>query len=120
MANPNLVNVTSILGRVIGQSIGTSAGLLLLNSSGSGKIYKVNSLIISNVDGTNAAEVTSYIRDNNSINLHIAKSVVVPAQATLVLISKDTSIYIEENDAIWLQASAAGDLEAVCSYEEIS
>jgi hypothetical protein len=38
----------------------------------------------------------------------------------LVLISKDTSIYLEENDSIRLTASTNSALEAVCSYEEIS
>lgn len=120
MANPNIVNVADIYGRVVGQAVGLTATAIVTNASASGKIFKINSLLISNIDGTNAAEITAYVRDNNTTNYHLAKSVTVPAKATLVLISKDTSIYLEENDAIWLQASAAGDLEAVLSYEEIS
>ena len=42
----------------------------------------------------------------------------VPADTTLDVISK--ALYLEEGDAIRLTASATSDLEAVCSYEEIS
>jgi len=35
-------------------------------------------------------------------------------------VSKDTQIYLEENDKITVTASAASDLQAICSYEEIS
>ena len=48
----------------------------------------------------------------------IEDKITVPADATLDIISKP--IYLEEGDALQLLASAASDLEAVCSYEEIS
>ena len=120
MANPNIVNVTSIYGKVAGQAVATSAAAIVTNSSSSGKILKINSLIISNVDGTDAADITATVYKNQSTEYHLAKTVSVPADATLVLISKDTSIYLEENDSIRLLAGAASDLEAICSYEEIS
>jgi hypothetical protein len=37
-----------------------------------------------------------------------------------VVITKDTSIYLEEGDSVRLTASANGDLTGICSYEEIS
>ena len=77
-------------------------------------------MIISNVDGSNAADITATVYKNQSTEYHLAKTISVPADATLVIISKDTTIYLEENDSIRLTASAASDLEAVCSYEEIS
>ena len=120
MANPNIVAVTSIYGKIAGQAVGTSAAAIVTNSSSSGKILKINSLIISNVDGTSSADITATVYKNQSTEYHLAKTVTVPADATLVVISKDTSIYLEENDSIRLLASAASDLEAVCSYEEIS
>ena len=57
---------------------------------------------------------------NQSTEYHLAKTISVPADTTLVIVSKDTTVYLEENDSIRLTASAASDLEAVCSYEEIS
>ena len=72
---------------------------------------------MSNVDGTNNAEITVDLY-RSSTAYHVAKTVVVPADATLDVLSK--AIYLEEGDALRLTANAASDLEAVCSYEEIS
>jgi hypothetical protein len=52
-------------------------------------------------------------------NFHIAKTIVVPADATQILCSKDTYFYLEEGDSIRAFASANGDLELVVGYEEI-
>jgi hypothetical protein len=119
MAAPNIVNVSNILGKTAVQAITTSATTIVENTAGSNKVFKINSLIIANVDGTNAADVTvEFFR--SSVAYDLAKTIAVPADASLVVISKDTQIYLEEGDAIRLQASANSDLEAVCSYEEIS
>ncbi len=120
MANPNIVSVANIYGKVAGLAVTTSATAIASNASSSGKIYKINSLIVSNVDGTLAADVTVDINKNQSTAFNLTHTVAVPADATLVVISKDTSIYLEENDSIRLAASANSRLEAVCSWEEIS
>jgi hypothetical protein len=117
MANPNIVNVTTITGKTAVQAVGTSATAIVTNSAASGKVLKVNALYISNVDGTNNAEITVDLY-RSSTAYHVAKTVVVPADATLDVLAK--SIYLEEGDSLRLTANAASDLEAVCSYEEIS
>jgi hypothetical protein len=117
MAAPNIVDVTTITGKTAVQAVGTSATAIVTNSAASGKVFKVNALYVSNVDGTNNAEINVDIF-RSSTAYHIGKTIVVPADATLDVISK--SIYLEEGDAIRLTANAASDLEAVCSYEEIS
>ena len=119
MANPNIVSVTNIYGKVAGQAVTTSAAAIVTNASSSGIIYKINSLIIANVDGSAAADITATVYKNQATEYHLAKTVTVPGDATLVLLSKDTGIYLEENDSIRLTASANSDLEAVCSWEEI-
>ena len=120
MANPNIVNVANIYGKVVGQAVTTTATAIVTNASASGKILKINSLTIANVNGTTAADITADIYKNQTTAYKIAFTVSVPADATLILISKDSSIYLEENDSIRLTASANSYLEAVCSYEEIS
>jgi hypothetical protein len=120
MANPNIVNVTNILGKTAGLAVTTSLTSIVTNASASNKIFKINSLIVANVNGTSAADITADVLKNGATSRRIAFTIAVPADATLVLISKDTSIYLEENDSIRLSASANGFLEAVCSYEEIS
>ena len=119
MANPNIVNVTDIRGRTAVQDVTTTASAIVTNSSGSNKIFKINSLTIANVDGTNSADITVDVF-RSSASYDIAFTIAVPADSTLVVISKDTSIYLEEGDSLRCQASANGDLQAVCSYEEIS
>ena len=117
MAAPNIVNVTTILGKTAVQQVTTSATAIVTNTADSGKVFKVNALYVSNVDGTSAADVNVDIF-RSSTAYHVAKTVSVPADATLDVISK--SIYLEEGDSLRLTASADSDLEAVCSYEEIS
>ncbi len=123
MANPNIVSVASIYGKTVYDTdIAASAASLVSNAASSGKIYKINSLIISNIDGTNPADITITLRNaaGGTTYSTLANTVAVPADATLIVVSKDTSIYLEEDMSLYVLASAAGDLSATCSYEEIS
>jgi len=117
MAAPNIVNVSVIYGRSAVQQVGTSATAIVTNSAASGKVLKVNALYVANVDGTSNADITVDLY-RSSTAYRIASTTVVPADASLSIL--DQSIYLEEGDSIRLTANAAGDLEAVCSYEEIS
>ena len=119
MAAPNIVNVATITGKTAVANVSTVAADIITNSAASGKVFKVNSLVISNIDGASGADITASVY-RSSIEYKVAHTITVPADAALVVISKDTSIYLEEGDAIRLTASANGDLQAVCSYEEIS
>ena len=117
MTAPNIVNVTTIIGKTAVQQVTTSATAIVTNSSGSNKVFKINALYIANVDGTSTADI-SVALFRSSVSYEIAHTIAVPADATLDIISK--SIYLEEGDELRLTASANSDLEAVCSYEEIS
>ena len=120
MANPNIATLTDIRGRTAGLAVTTSAQAIVTNSSGSNKIFKINSLIIANVNGSTAADVTVDFFDNQSTAFDLAFTVTVPADSTLVVISRDNQIYLEENDSLRITASANSILEAVCSWEEIA
>ena len=106
-----------MVGKTAVQAVGVSPTNIVTNSAASNKVYKINALYVSNVDGTNAATVSVDIY-RSSVAYHIAKTVSIPADATLDLITK--SLYLEEGDSLRLTASAASDLEAVCSYEELT
>jgi hypothetical protein len=95
----------------------------------SGKLLKVNRITVANVDGTNAADVTLSITKANftsagvtnfdtSGTFFVAKTISVPADATLVLL--DTPIYLMEGDILKGGASAASDLDLVISYDVIA
>ena len=124
MANPNIINVTTILGKSAVVSLTTTAATAVLsNAAASGKVFKINSLIVSNVDGTNAADITVSYYSAAAIGgtaTQIVSTISVPADATLVVIDKGTSIYLEEDRSIGATAGTANDLKVLVSYEEIS
>jgi hypothetical protein len=124
MANPNIVNVTSILGETTYAALTTTlTTVLLANSAASGKVYKVNSIMIANVDGTNAADVTVDINTaagGGGTSYALASTISVPADATLNLVDKNSSFYLMEDKSIIGGASANGDLEIIISYEIIN
>lgn len=124
MAAPNMLNVSTILGKTAVVDLSTTnATLVVENTAASGKVFKINSLYVANVDGTDPAEITISLYSEDNIGgtaTEIVKTVSVPADATLIVISKDSSIYLEEDKSIGATASAASDLKIVCSYEEIS
>jgi len=120
MANPNILNATSILGKSAGLAVTTSPTSIVTNSSGSNTIVKINSLIVSNVNGTLSADVSVDIFKNQTTAFDLAFTISVPADATLVVISKDAFVYLEENDSLRLYSSNNSYLEAVCSYEIVS
>lgn len=118
MSAPNIVQVSTITAKTAVTAVSTSATNIVANSAGSNTVVKINTLIISNVDGTNSANVTvDLYRDSTAYR--IAYTVAVPADSTLVILDKSSGIYLEEGDTLRATASATSDLEAVCSYEII-
>ena len=119
MAAPNIVNVSTITGKTAVLFVTTSAQDIVTNAAASGKVLKINSLTVANVNGTAAATITASIFRNSS-EYKLAHTIFVPANSTLVIISKDSSIYLEEGDSIRLTASSNSYLHAICGYEMIS
>ena len=118
MTNPNIVNVTEIYGNTAVQLATTGAVNLVVNASGSGKIYKINALYVSNYEGTNARDITiNHVIAGNSIS--ILSTVSVAADSTLVAITKDSSIYLMENQQIAILANVVSSLNVLCSWDEI-
>jgi hypothetical protein len=124
MTAPNIVNVTTITGKsAVVDLTTTSATAVVSNAAASGKVFKINSLVVSNVDGTNAADITvSYYSEDDigGTATQIVSTISVPADSSLVVIDKNTSIYLEEDRSIGATASAANDLKVLVSFEEIS
>ena len=124
MSNPNIVNVTSIYGKTSYVALSsTNATAVVSNAASSGKVYKINTIIVSNVDGTNAAYISINLYSQDDIGgtaYAIAKTISVPADASLVVLDKSSAIYLEEDKSIGATAGTADDLVVICSYEEIS
>ena len=124
MANPNIVSVNSIFGNTTGIALTTTlTTVLLANAAASGKVFKIESIMVANVDGTNAADVSIDWNTNaggTGTSFALAATISVPADATLNLVDKNSSFYLMENQSIIGGASADSDLECIISYEEIS
>jgi len=130
MANPNIVNVTDIKGGNFGWNLSATLDATLMTVSGSNVIVKVNRITVANVDGAAAADVNLFVDGlgvatvdgvaptGADATVYLAKTISVPADATLVLL--DTPIYLKENDILKGGASAAGDLDLFISYDVIS
>ena len=125
MGNPSIVDVTSIYGTTTLNAI-TTAGVVVADNAGSAttnKLFKVNLLSISNVDGVNDANVSvqviSGVKGGSGKTMHLVKTVTVPADSTLIVIDKNTSMYLMQDMQIKVIGSTAGDLEAICSYDVI-
>ena len=118
MSNPNIVSVATITGKTTATTLTASYTTQIENTAASGKIYKVNTVMVSNTN-TSAVNVSlDFYRGTTSISL--ASAVAVPAGSSIVLVSKDTSIYLEEGDAMRALGNEANYLNLVASYEEIS
>ena len=124
MAAPNIVDVTTITGKTTYLSLAdTSATVLLSNAASSGKVFKVNTIIVANDDGANTANITVTINSaaaGAGTAYKLASTIDVIADSTLVVLDKASAIYLEEDKSIVCTASAGNDLDVICSYEEIS
>jgi hypothetical protein len=125
MANPNLINVSSVLAANAGFNLTATATATLITVSAD-KLVKINRITVANVDGTNAADVDLFVDGMGTgttggattgadATVYLAKTVTVPADTTLVLL--DTPIYLMEGDILKGGASAASDLDMFISYE---
>ena len=119
MANPNIVQVGTINGVTNCVTASTSYQTIVQNSAGSGQIFKVNTILVANINGSNPADITVQLVKNGTV-FNIAFTISVPADATLVVISKDTSIYLNENDYIRVLGSVNSYLDVIASYDVIS
>ena len=125
MANPNLINVSSVLGANAGFNLTNTATATLITVAAD-KLVKINRISCANVDGTNAADVDLFVDGMGSgstgvtttgadATVYLAKTVTVPADTTLVVL--DTPIYLMEADVLKGGASANSDLDLFVSYE---
>jgi hypothetical protein len=124
MANPNIIAATTIVGNnsLVALST-TSATAVINNPAASNKVFKVNAVVVANVDGTNAADITIAVYSEDDIGgtaYPIASTVSVPAKSTVIVMDKNAGFYLKEDQSIGATASAANDLVVTASWEEIS
>jgi len=130
MANPNIVNVTTINGvtTYLTPSV-TTAVVLLPNAASSNKVFKINQIVVANTTGT-AANTTVSIYTNGAVAqgsapsggtaYPVASAISVPANASLIVVDKTTAIYLQEGTSISVTSGTASALTYSISYEDIS
>lgn len=118
MAAPNILAATTITGKTTFQAVGTSATAILNNAAASGKLLKVTSLYISNVNGATSSTVNVDIF-RGATAYRLAHLVTVAAGEVAIIITKNAPINLEEGDSLRLTAATVSFLEATVSYEEI-
>lgn len=119
MAAPNLKQPTTITGKTATYSCTSSLASALSNAAASGKVLKVNTIRAANIDATSAfsVDITVY---RSSTHTYIANAISVPVSSTLLVLSKEEYLYLEEGDAIYAKANTSGKIDLTISYEEIS
>ena len=135
MAAPNIVNVATITGITTyraglstagsGDGFKTGVTTIVSNAAGSNKVLKINNLSAAAIGTTTGVSIFYH---NNALatsaisTVSIARTVSVPTFSTLIAISKENSFYLEENTCITAvtQSNTAGNIDIICSYEEIS
>jgi hypothetical protein len=124
MAAPNIVGVSSIYGRTAGLTpANTTANVLLANPASSNKVFKINLIMAANINGSSDVDTTvawNTTATGNGTSFAIISTASVPADASLIVVDKSTTFYLEENESILVTSGTSGQIAYTVSYEEIS
>lgn len=124
MANPNIVNVTTITGNTTYLTPGnTTANTLLSNAASSGLVYKINQIVCANVNGSSAVNATVAINNQAAgagTNYPIISTISVPASASVIAVDKTTAVYLMENSSIVVTSGTSSGITYTISYESIA
>jgi len=123
MANPNIVNVTSIYGNtsyLIPSTTGATAWTALTPAVNT--VNKVNNIVASNVTGS-AVNVTVSINSatgGGGTAYRIAYQISVPANSSLIIVDKTTAIYVGESQSVVVTVGTSNAIELTASYEALT
>lgn len=124
MANPNIVNVTSILGTTTYLTpANTTANVLLSNAASSGLVFKINQIVCANVNGSSAVNASVAINNQAAgagTNFPVISTISVPASASVIAVDKTTAIYLMENSSIVVTSGTSSGITYTISYESIA
>ncbi len=123
MANPNIVNVSSIYGStnyLIPSTTAATTWTALTPSAGT--VNKIDNIVASNVTAS-AATVTVAINSaaaGAGTNYRLIYQVTVPINAAIVIVDKSTAFYLGEAQSIVVTVGTASAIELTASYEAIT
>ena len=131
MANPNILAASNAFGTTTYYTPSVATAVVLLaNTASSGKVYKINQIVATNVNGTSAVNATVSIYTNGAVAqgsapsggtaYPVASTISVPANAALIVVDKTTAIYLQEGTSITVTSGTASGITYSISYEDIS
>jgi hypothetical protein len=127
MAAPNIVNITSLVPHTVYVTPANTSRNALVTAPSTGQAHKINQIVVSNIDGTNAYNATVELRlADGTTYVAVGSTISVPANASLIMMDKTTMLYLldtgvtGEASTIWVTSSTASKLTFTCSYETIS
>lgn len=124
MAAPNLQNASAVyLKSATADLTTTGETSVLSNAASSGKLLKVDSVIVANIDASTAYSVTLTYHSAAALagtSTVIANTISVPANSSLVVIDRTTAVYLEEDRSLGATASTGNKLKVYAAYEDIS
>lgn len=129
MANPNIVSVTSIIGKTDYYTPSGTSAVSLLPNSATGHVYKIESLVAANTTASSVnvsvtyyagAAVTQGSALSGGTSYPICATVSVPAYSSLVVIEKTNGIYMPETNSIGVTSGTGNAITYTISYEDIS
>lgn len=123
MANPNIVNVTSILGNtsyLVPSTTGATTWTALTPAVNA--VNKVGSITAANVTSSTATVTVSVnsATGGGGTAFRVAFQIAVPPNSTLVIVDKSTPLYIGEAQSVVVTVGTANAIELVAAYETIS
>ena len=124
MANPNIINVTTLTGNTTYLTpANTTANTLLSNAASSGLVFKINQIVCANVNGSSAVNATVAINNQAAgagTNFPIISTISVPASASVIAVDKTTAVYLMENSSIVVTSGTSSGITYTISYESIA
>lgn len=117
MTTPNLLSLTTLNGLTTGAALTNTVTTSLLTTPAN-TLYKVNSVIVTNISAS-SANLTMDIY-NGTTGYRIAYNLLVPVGSTVVVIDKNSYVYLPASYVIRGGSSANSTLEVNISYESMS
>lgn len=118
MTAPNILTASTCTAKTTTLNIGTTLSTLITNAVSSNQVYKLNTVIVAN--GLSSVVTANVLLNRATGTTFLAGNVVIPNNASLVVLGKDTALYLEENDTIQVNCNTASTVSFTCSYEVIS
>ncbi len=123
MANPNIVNVTSIYGSTSYLvPTTTTATTWIALTPAVNTVNKIDSIVATNVTGS-AALITVSINSataGGGTAYRLTYQTAVPANASLIVIDKSVGLYVGESQSIVVTSGTTNAIEMVATFEAIT